>query len=114
MTCMTLVLLGNYSQTGHFGGPLAYTPFNVAVHLAGPELGGLRRLSTPEAPVRRQVHAGRGSLRADLLRALDDPRQALYTKLQATGDRRYYVSPSSDAAHRRLGFRAAPGAQDPP
>ena len=42
MTCMTLTLLGNYSQTGHFGGPLAYTPFNVATHLAGPEQGGLR------------------------------------------------------------------------
>ena len=42
MTCMTLVLLGNYAQTGHFGGPLAYTPYNVALHLAGPELGGLR------------------------------------------------------------------------
>ena len=42
MTCMTLVLLGNYAQTGHFGGPLAYTPYNVAAHLAGPELGGLR------------------------------------------------------------------------
>ena len=39
LTCMTLVLLGNYSQTGHFGGPLAYTPYNVATHLAGPELG---------------------------------------------------------------------------
>ena len=42
MTCMTLVLLGNYAQTGHFGGPLAYTPLNVAAHLAGPERGGLR------------------------------------------------------------------------
>src|SRR5215467_9821963 len=42
MTCMTLVFLGNYAQTGHFGGPLAYTPFNVATHLAGPERGGLR------------------------------------------------------------------------
>src|SRR5262249_27969842 len=42
LTCMTLVLLGNYSQTGHFGGPLAYTPYNVATHLAGPGLGGLR------------------------------------------------------------------------
>ena len=39
MTCMTLVLLGNYSQTGHFGGPLAYTPYNVATHLAGPDAG---------------------------------------------------------------------------
>ena len=42
MTCTTLTLLGNYAQTGHFGGPLAYTPFNVATHLVGPELGGLR------------------------------------------------------------------------
>src|ERR1700674_3391711 len=42
MTCMTLVLFGNYSQTGHFGGPLAYTPFNVATHLVGPDRGGLR------------------------------------------------------------------------
>ncbi len=33
MTCMTLVLLGNYAQTGHLGGPLAYTPDNVAAHL---------------------------------------------------------------------------------
>ena len=24
MTCMTLTLLGNYAQTGHFGGPLAW------------------------------------------------------------------------------------------
>src|SRR5437763_1184356 len=42
LTCMTLTLLGNYAQTGHFGGPLAYTPYNVALHLVGPELGGLR------------------------------------------------------------------------
>src|SRR6266540_1486169 len=42
MMCMTLVLLGNYAQTGHFGGPLAYTPYNVATHLAGPDRGGLR------------------------------------------------------------------------
>src|SRR6266516_5884608 len=42
MTCMSHVLFGNYNQTGHFGGPLAYTPFNVATHLVGPERGGLR------------------------------------------------------------------------
>ena len=42
VTAMTLVMMGNYSQTGHFGGPLAYTPYTVATHLAGPELGGLK------------------------------------------------------------------------
>ena len=41
MTSMLLVLLGNYRGSCHFGGPLAYTPFNGAVHLGGPELGGL-------------------------------------------------------------------------
>lgn len=42
LTAMSLCLMGNYAQTGHFGGPLAYTPYNVACHLAGPDLGGLR------------------------------------------------------------------------
>ena len=42
VTAMTLVLMGNYAQTGHFGGPLAYTPYTVASHIVGPELGGLR------------------------------------------------------------------------
>ena len=42
MTAMTLVMMGNYAQTGHFGGPLAYTPYTVTSHLVGPELGGLR------------------------------------------------------------------------
>ena len=60
MTCMTLVMMGNYAQTGHFGGPLAYTPYNVALHLAGPDLGRPAvRLPPPQAPVLRQVHARR-------------------------------------------------------
>ena len=42
LTAMTLSLLGNYAQTGHFGGPLAYTPFVVTSHLLGPDHGGLR------------------------------------------------------------------------
>ena len=42
VTAMTLVMMGNYCQTGHFGGPLAYTPYTVASHLIGPELGGLK------------------------------------------------------------------------
>ena len=59
MTCMALTLLGNYTQTGHFGGPLAYTPFNVATHLIGPESGRAPlRLPAAQASIRRQVHAG--------------------------------------------------------
>ncbi len=73
MTCMTLVLLGNYAQTGHFGGPTAYTPFNVATHLAGPASGGLR------FDYRRQKHPysdkfmlAAGHCAPDLLRPVDD------------------------------------------
>jgi len=51
MTAMNMVLLGNYSQTGHYGGPLAYTPYNVALHLGGPELGAMRYdLRQPKHP----------------------------------------------------------------
>ena len=36
MTSMLLVLLGNYRGSGHFGGPLAYTPFNVCLLYTSP------------------------------------------------------------------------------
>ncbi len=73
MTCMTLTLLGNYAQTGHFGGPLAYTPYNVAAHLAGPELGGLRYdYRRPKHPYGDKFMLAGGPLRADLLRPVDD------------------------------------------
>src|SRR5215813_5198902 len=76
MTCMTLTLLGNYAQTGHFGGPLAYTPFNVAAHLAGPQHGGLRSDllrplddhgagAVPEVPGDRRQGLLRGARRCD-------------------------------------------------
>ena len=41
VTSMTMVVMCNYAQTGHFGGPLAYVPYTVAPHLVGPALGGL-------------------------------------------------------------------------
>lgn len=41
ITSMLMVLIGNYSRAGHFGGPLAYVPMNTALHLGGREHGGL-------------------------------------------------------------------------
>ena len=41
LASMTFVLMCNYAQTGHFGGPTAYMPYTVATHLAGPENGGM-------------------------------------------------------------------------
>ena len=42
LSSMLITLLGNYAQTGHFGGPLAYVPYVVTSHLIGPAAGGLR------------------------------------------------------------------------
>ena len=103
MTCMTLSLLGNYAQTGHFGGPLAYTPYNVAVHLAGPALGGLRYdIRRPKHPFSDKVHARGRALRSHLLRPVDDPVPGHGAQIQ--GHRRQALlrrSRGRHPAHRR-------------
>jgi transketolase len=112
MTCMTLTLLGNYAQTGHFGGPLAYTPFNVAVHLAGPDLGGLRYdYRRPKHPFGDKFMLAGGHCAPTCYALWMILGQALYRKHQATGDRRYHVAP--DVAMLpvdALGFRRGAGA----
>ena len=112
MTCMTLTLLGNYAQTGHFGGPLAYTPFNVAAHLAGPEQGGLRYdYRRPKHPYGDKFMLAAGHCAPTCYALWMILGQALYRKHQATGDRRYFVAP--DVAMLpvdALGFRRGAGA----
>lgn len=112
MTCMTLTLLGNYAQTGHFGGPLAYTPFNVAAHLAGPELGGLRYdYRRPKHPYADKFMLAAGHCAPTCYALWMIMGQALYRKHQATGDKRYFVAP--DVAMLpvdALGFRRGAGA----
>ena len=95
MTCMTMVLLGNYSQTGHFGGPLAYTPYNVATHLAGPELGGLRfDYRRPKHPFGDKFMLAGGHNIPTGYALWMIMGQALERRFQATGDKRYYVDPN--------------------
>jgi transketolase len=112
MTCMTLVLLGNYAQTGHFGGPLAYTPFNVAAHLAGPELGGMRYdYRRPKHPFGDKFMLAGGHNVPTGYALWMIMGQALARKFRLTGDKRYYVDPKTailpiDA----LGFRRGAGA----
>jgi transketolase len=112
MTCMTLTLLGNYAQTGHFGGPLAYTPFNVAAHLAGPELGGLRYdYRRPKHPYGDKFMLAAGHCAPTCYALWMIMGQALDRKYRATGDRRYYMAP--DVAMLpvdALGFRRGAGA----
>jgi len=112
MTCMTLVLLGNYAQTGHFGGPLAYTPFNVAAHLAGPERGGLRYdYRRPKHPFGDKFMMAAGHSVPTCYALCMILGQALARKFEQTGDKRYYADPEVallpiDA----LGFRRGAGA----
>src|SRR6185503_12249566 len=112
MTCMTLVLLGNYAQTGHFGGPLAYTPFNVVTHLAGRERGGLHfDYRRPKHPYCDKFMLAAGHCAPTCYALWMIMGEALDRKFKSTADRRYYVDPkvamlSVDA----LGFRRGAGA----
>ena len=94
ITSMTLTLLGNYAQTGHFGGPLAYTPFNVATHLAGPAAGGLRfDYRRPKHPYSDKFMLAAGHCAPTCYALWIIMGEALHRKYQATGDRCYYVAP---------------------
>ena len=112
MTCMTLVLLGNYAQTGHFGGPLAYTPYNVATHLAGPDLGGLRfDYRRPKHPYSDKFMLAGGHCIPTCYALWMIMGQALARKFEATGHRRYYADPHvAILPVDALGFRRGAGA----
>jgi transketolase len=112
MTCMTLVLLGNYAQTGHFGGPLAYTPFNVAMHLAGPKNGGLRYdYRRPKHPFGDKFMMAAGHSVPTCYALYMILGQALERKHTLTGDKRFYVDPHvAMLPIDALGFRRGAGA----
>jgi transketolase len=112
MTCMTLTLLGNYAQTGHFGGPLAYTPYNVAVHLAGPEFGGLRYdYRRPKHPYGDKFMLAGGHCIPTCYALWMIMGEALARKYKATGNKRYYVDPHvAMLGVDAIGFRRGAGA----
>lgn len=112
MTCMTLVLLGNYAQTGHLGGPLAYTPYNVAAHLVGPENGGLRYdYRRPKHPYSDKFMMAAGHSVPTCYALWMIMGEALRRKYQETGDPRYRVDPHvAMLPIDALGFRRGAGA----
>ena len=112
VTSMTMVVMCNYAQTGHFGGPLAYVPYTVATHLVGPALGGLsydyRRPKHPYAD-RFMLAGGHNAPVTYALWMIMG--EALARKHAATGDDRYLADP--DVAMLpidTLGFRRGAGA----
>ena len=112
LASMTFVLMGNYHQTGHFGGPTAYMPYTVATHLAGPENGGLtfdyRRPKHPFAD-KFMLAGGHNAPATYALWMIMG--EALSQKHATTGDDRYKADPkSSMLSIDALGFRRGAGA----
>ena len=112
LTAMVLTLLGNYRGSGHFGGPLAYTPYNVAAHLGGPAMGGLSYdLREPKHPFADRFMLSGGHCIPTCYALWMIMYEAMARRRDATGDDRYACNPkdailSVDA----LGFRRSPGA----
>jgi len=111
LTAMTLSVMCNYAQTGHFGGPLAYTAYAVSSHLIGPELGGLRYdYRRPKHPFADRFMLA-GGHNAPVLYALWMIQgESLARKHAATGDDRYHVDPEiAMLPIDALGFRRGAG-----
>ncbi|MCP4202299.1 MAG: hypothetical protein GY769_10230 [bacterium] len=112
MTAMGLVLLGNYSQTGHFGGPLAYTPYNVAVHLGGPAMGGMRYdLREPKHPFADRFMLTGGHSIPTCYSLWMVLYEAMRRQYETTGDERFRCDPQVGMyGIDALGFRRGPDA----
>ena len=111
LTAMTLTLLGNYQQTGHFGGPLAYTPYNVALHLAGPENGGLSYdYRRPKHPFGDKLLLAGGHNIPTLYALWMIMGEAMARRHASTGDARFEVDPKvAMLPIDCLGFRRGAG-----
>jgi transketolase len=112
LASMTFVLMCNYAQTGHFGGPTAYMPYTVSTHLAGPENGGMtfdyRRPKHPFAD-KFMLAGGHNAPATYALWMIMG--EALDRKHKATGDDQYKADPeASMLAIDALGFRRGSGA----
>ena len=112
LTAMTLTLLGNYSQTGHFGGPLAYTPLVVSSHLLGADAGGLNYdYRRPKHPYSDKFMLAGGHNAPVTYAMWMIMGEALARKHGRTGDDRYAADPkSSMLSIDALGFRRGAGA----
>ena len=106
MTCMTLVLLGNYAQTGHFGGPLAYTPYNVATHLAGPISVDCASTTVVKHPYSDKFMLAGGHCIPTCYALWMLMGQALARKYEATGNKRTHRSARRDSPDRCARFPA--------
>jgi len=112
MTSMLLTLMGNYRGSGHFGGPLAYTQYNVALHLAGPGLGGLcYDIRRPKHPMSDKFMLAGGHAIPTCYGLWMVLYEAMARRQEATGEDRFHCDPSvALLSIDALGFRRGAGA----
>jgi transketolase len=91
---------------------LAYTPYNVAIHLAGPDLGGLRYdYRRPKHPFGDKFMLAGGHNIPTGYALWMIMGEAMARKHAATGDARYHVSPDTAVLPiDAMGFRRGAGA----
>ncbi len=112
MSAMVNVLMCNYAQTGHFGGPMAYTPAIVALHLGGPDLGALRYdIREPKHPFGDKFMLAGGHCIPACYSLWMILYEAMARQYEATGDERCRCDPKIAVLPiDALGFRRSPGA----
>ena len=112
LTAMIIVLLGNYRGSGHFGGPLSYTPVNVALHLGGPALGGLSYdIREPKHPFGDKFMLAGGHCIPTCYALWMILYEAMARRHAETGDDRYACDPEvAVLGVDALGFRRGEGA----
>ncbi|KAK3250409.1 hypothetical protein CYMTET_40211 [Cymbomonas tetramitiformis] len=112
VSAMVLALMGNYSGTGHYGGPLSYIPSVVALHLAGGENGGLRYdIRSPKAPLTDKYMMTAGHCANTNYSVWMVLYEAMRKHRAATGDSHFDFSEEAAVlAQDALGFRRNPQA----
>ena len=112
MTTMTFVMMCNYHQTGHFGGPTAYTPYVVASHLAGPENGGMTfDYRNPKHPFADKFLLAGGHNAPATYALWMIMGESLLREFDITKDEKYKIDPkASMLSIDSIGFRRGAGA----
>ncbi|KNC52864.1 transketolase domain-containing protein [Thecamonas trahens ATCC 50062] len=112
ITAMNMVVMGNYAQTGHFGGPMSYTPANVALHLGLPSNGALGYdIRNPKHPFSDKFMLTGGHCIPTCYSLWMILYESMAREHAATGDDTYKVDPEIGMyAIDALGFRRSPDA----
>ena len=112
MTAMTSVLMCNYANTGHFGGPMSYTPANVVVHLGGKPYGGLiYDIRNPKKPLTDRFMLTGGHCIPTCYALWMILYQAMESQFKETLDKKYYCDPNiAILPVDIIGFRRSPQA----